>query len=191
MKQGQKTTVVKSRGTLVRKSFKWFFLVLGGVFFMLLCAGGIVVYFLSGESAEQSPVAQSDIDEFLNAVKQPEDLDDTAWNSLHSLLGKIPDKVRKPLIRIVTKKSIEELKGNFKGLKTEDEKKRKVREIMDDIERSYAISGDTYKVFNEEFIREGLGVYMKEVSPEERALYDPIVHTFIRKMNSKRNEAKR
>jgi hypothetical protein len=117
-------------------------------------------------------------------VIQPQNLSGQEQQSAVKTMSSAPPNVRNSVIEAVTRQSIEVLRDNFKGLKTQKQKQQKVREIVADIDCNYIISEDSRKIFSKEFIANAMNVYMKEVSAEERSLFDPIVRKFIQKMNS-------
>jgi len=139
-----------------------------------------------GGKPELIPVPLEKMDAVANAVIEPQAMTGEEKEGVLQTLANVSTNVKAAVIAAATRKSIEELRRNFKGLKTMEEKKGKVREIMEDIDQNYAITDATYKLFSQEFIGTAMAVYMKDVSAEERALYDPIIHEFIRKMNTHR-----
>lgn len=117
-------------------------------------------------------------------VIQPQGLSGPEQQNALQVMSDVPPNARNSVIEAVTRQSIEVLRDNFKGLKTREQKQQRVREIVADIDRNYIISTNSRKIFSKEFIANAMNVYMKEVSAEERSLYDPIVRKFIQKMNS-------
>jgi hypothetical protein len=133
---------------------------------------------------ETVPLQSEQMKSVTSAVIDPQGMTESEHTGAVQVLDNIAANLKAIAIRTATRQSINVLRGNFKGLKTIEQKKAKVHQIMEDIDRHYVFNNTTQKLFNKEFISAGMEVYMNEVSAEERTLYDPIVHAFIRKMNT-------
>ena len=174
MKQLEKAKITPRRR-------KWTVGIVGGT--VLLGVGGWLLVHYFGDKPELPPLPPEQMAAIGEAVIQPQAMSVPQKQGVLNSLSNVSTNLKASVIRTATRKSIDELRSNFQGLKTMEEKKAKVREIISDIDRNYTFNDTTAKIFNQEFIATAMGVYMKEVSAEERALYDPIIHEFIRKLN--------
>ncbi|OGV50841.1 MAG: hypothetical protein A2017_01160 [Lentisphaerae bacterium GWF2_44_16] len=165
-----------------RKSYRklWIFTLAVFCICLLICAAAIfgIKYFLTEKLAPA--LAGKDIAGLSNTILANGD-----WTLVMKTMENIPEKVKTPVIEMAARRSIEELRNNFKGLKTPEAKNKKVQELINYIENDLVLDENLRKLFTKEFLKAGMDEYMKKLSPEERALYDPIVHKFINKMNSK------
>ena len=163
----------------------WIFILAVFCICFLICASAIlgVRYFLKEKLA--SALTSKDIAGFSNTINKSGLLADEDWTLIMKTMDNIPEKIKKPVIEMAARRSIEELRNNFKGLKTEEAKDKKVQELIKYIENDLVLDENLRKLFTKEFLKAGMDEYMKKLSPEERTLYDPIVHKFINKMNSK------
>ena len=136
---------------------------------------------------ELAAVPPEQLDAVAAAVVQPQAMSGEEKQGVLQTLGNVTANVKAAVVRVAIRKSLEGLRRNFDGLTTPEQKQAKVREIMDDIERNYVVDDTTAKIFNRDFIATGLVVYLKEVPARDRALYDPIIHQFIQKLNAHKN----
>lgn len=153
---------------------------------MLLAGGlalGLLVHYFGGPP-DIIPVAPEKLNKITGAIVDPQTMTKSDQQGVLDTMSNVSVNLRNSVIRAATLKSIDELRRNFTGLNTKEAKQRKVKEIMMDIERNYPINETTRKIFTPQFVGTAMAVYMKEVSAEERALYDPIIHIFIQKMNA-------
>lgn len=153
---------------------------------IIIAAGIVSIWMLIRYFGDKPEVAlpPDQMNFVTEAVVNPQAMTGEEHRSAVQTIANISANLKAAAIRTATRKSVDVLRDNFKGLTTIEQKKAKVREIMEDIDRNYVFNETTQKLFNKEFIGPAMAVYMKEVSAEERSLYDPIIHEFIRKMNA-------
>ena len=136
---------------------------------------------------EQASVPLEQLDAVAAAVVQPQAMTGEEKQGVLQTLGNVSASVKAAVVRVAIRKSLDGLHHNFDGLTTPEQKQAKVREIMEDIERNYVVDDTTAKIFTRDFVATGLAVYLREVSARDRALYDPIIHQFLRKLNAHKN----
>ena len=143
---------------------------------------GAVHFSSSGQAVAGMDMAtHGEIDFLADVISHPEDSHDEGV--VMGVVGKLKGKV----VDVVVGRGVAELRGNFKGLVSDDARRRKVEEILSDIE-NYDIDDAAGSVFTENFICEGMRAYTAATTPEERALFDPIVRTFVRKLNMRKKK---
>jgi hypothetical protein len=156
-------------------------------FAFIMVGGGIVSIWMLvhyfGDKPEVIALSPDRMNFVTEAVVNPQAMTGEEHRGAVQIIANISANLKAATIKTATRKSIDVLRDNFRGLTTIEQKKAKVREIMEDLDRNYVFNDTTQKLFNKEFIGPSMDVYMKEVSAEERSLYDPIIHEFIRKMN--------
>ncbi len=151
------------------------------------CALGLCAYMLLPDGRPPAPAKpmfdEKELDVLADAISHPgrvtEDQKALAGEAFACSSGIVKSNV----VKAVVGRSLDELRSQFKGLSTDEEKRRKVQEICLYLETKYKVGGSFKKFFDKEFIKEGVNCYLKDTTPEERALYAPVMRAFIQKLN--------
>ena len=157
----------------------------------LLCVVGasVAAYMfwqaLLGKPEDRRPLSASEIEGISNIINHPELLDDKGRSHSQGVFAGLAGKAKAKVVDIAVKQGVEELRGELaKAGASDEERAKKVMEIVADIQNNYQMNDKTYKMFTREFVDEGMRSYIKETTPAERATFDPIVHCFLNKLNN-------
>lgn len=131
------------------------------------------------------PEAQANASEFLKALVDPANAPAGSAQKANGFFSGVAEPLRAKMTEAVVKKALEQLRGEFRDLKTADERRRKALEIAAYIKSSAAMSDNAGELLSADFVKNGIAVYMRETTPAERALFDPIVGSYVKGAKSR------
>jgi len=179
---------------MAKSKLKIILAILGGLALLGIIA--IVAFILLARSfvkelKEQKPATVSDIEQAANVLKHPELAAELKGGDAQGVMGGLANKAKGKFVEEAVKKGLEEMRKNIdKASSNEGERSERVAELAKAIE-GFKIDEQTYKMLSKDMINEGIKTYLRETTPEERVLYDPLLQSALEKLASYGRERER
>ncbi len=132
----------------------------------------------------QKPLTKSDIEVAAKVLRNPEAIAELDSKDSGGFIAGMADKAKAKVVAETVKKGLEQLRTAIdKDNVSEGERAEKLAEIARFIQ-SVKVDENTLKMITRETINEAIRTYLKETTPEERVIYDPLVQETLEKLAS-------